>query len=299
VIVTSDDQHALTTLGVTDYIDYSATLSDIPEGKRKLVYISKVNPVPMETIEQVAADAPGSIWYVLGEPNGHGVTIESVLPQLHDTYEAIKAADPTALITSPSMLNFGFSCINCGGYTTGGSWINNFIIEYFGAYGEFPPIDIFAIDLFPLVWPGGSLSVEEAFPTVRDDIVINQVVEYREWIDLWDAYRDKPIWITEFGLHWGFSDWELDTPGCNTPAPKGEYQAEEVKAYLGRVYEWLEANSEEMNIEKWFTFATYIDIHTCRPDSGNGLSLFDSPGTDGELTEVGQFFKDWVHGIRE
>lgn len=299
VIVVGDDNHALTTLGVTDYIDYTSRLDDIPEGKRKLIYLPSVNPVPYETITQVSAEAPGSIWYVLGEPNAHGSPVGTVLAQLHDTYEAIKEADPTALITSPSMLNFNFTCINCGGYTTGAAWINDFVIEYFGAYGEFPPIDIFAIDLFPLVWPGGSLTVEQAFPTVRDDIVVNQVVEFREWIDLWDVYRDNPIWITEFGLHWGFPDWEFDVPGCDTPSPVGEYQTEEVKAYLGRVYDWLEANADEQNVERWFTYATFVDVHTCKPDSGNGLSLFESSGAGAELTEVGEFFKDRVHGIRE
>jgi hypothetical protein len=129
VIVTSDDAHALQTLGVTDYIDYSATLSDVPDGKRKLIYISSVDPLPLDAIRRGAAEAPGSVWYVLGEPNAHGKAVGDVVVGLHDTYAAIKQADPAALITSPSILNFGFSCINCGGYQAGGSWINRFVNE--------------------------------------------------------------------------------------------------------------------------------------------------------------------------
>lgn len=134
--------------GVTDYIDYSTNLSDVPAGTRKILYLSSVIPVPTQQIQTAAALAPGSVWYVLGEPNSHNTAVEDVIVGLHDTYEAIRQADPSALITSPSILNFGFTCTNCGGYQAGGSWINSFRAQYFDIYGEEPPIDIWAIDLF-------------------------------------------------------------------------------------------------------------------------------------------------------
>ena len=298
VIVTSDDARALNELRVTEYIDYTVTTDDIPAGKRKVFYVRSVSPVPVLQIQEAAAAAPGSVWYVLGEPNAHGLTVEDVIVGLHDTYAIIKQTDPTALITSPSILNFSFSCTNCAGYPTGGSWIHQFRREYVEIYSEDPPIDIWAIDVFPIVWPGNGVSVDDAFPTVRDDIVIDQIEEYRDWLDLFPASRDKPIWITEFGLHWGYNDWEPNAPDCTTPAPKGPYQTEAVKDYLRTVYSWLEDNSDSMNIQRWFTFTTYRDLSECQSDSANGLSLFDSPGPNGNLTEMGLFFRDWIHGVR-
>jgi hypothetical protein len=160
-----------------------------------------------------------------------------------------------------------------------------------------PPIDIWAIDVFPIIWPING-NVSEAFPTTRADIVIAQVQEYRDWIDRYEAHAGKAIWVTEFGLHWGFSDWDTDREGCTTPAPAGEYQTEAVRRYMAEVYTWLEDNSDALNIERWFTFSSYRDLAVCHSDSGNGLTLFNSPAADGELTEIGEFFRDRVYGIR-
>jgi hypothetical protein len=298
VIVTSNDARALSLLDVTEYIDYAMTTADVPSGKRKILYVRSVSPVPVLEIQQAAAAAPGSVWYVLGEPNAHGSTVEDVIAGLHDTYAVIRQADPTALITSPSILNFEFSCINCTGYPTGRSWIDQFRSEYLAIYGEEPPIDIWAIDVFPIVWPGPGHPVSEVFPTVRHDIVKEQIEDYRDWIDLYPASRGKPIWITEFGLHWGFSNWDTSVPDCDTPTPAGVYETEKVKSYLREVYTWLEDNASEMNIQRWFTYSTYQDITVCRSDTANGLSLLSNNGPNGNLTEIGQFFRDWVHGVR-
>lgn len=284
--------------GAPDYIDYSFNTENVAPGARKILYLNTVNPVPLASIQAAAANAPGSVWYVLGEPNAHGVSVSEVLIGLHDTYAAIKTADPTALITSPSILNFSFNCINCGGYLHGATWITNFWFDYIELFGEEPPIDIWAIDVFPIVWPSGGDS-SDAFPTVRDDIVVRQIAEFREWVDSRESTRGDPVWVTEFGLHWGFEDWQFGVDGCDgQPTPLGEYLTDEVRDYLKRTYTWLEENSEQLNIERWFTFTSYRDIHRCHGDSGNGLSLLDSGDASGNLSEIGAFYNDWVRGIR-
>lgn len=298
LIVTSDAARAHEVFGVVDYIDYSLAVNRIPTGTDKVLYLRSVNPVPLDTIRNTAMKAPGSVWYVLGEPNAQGVSVEDVLVGLHDTYTAIKNADPTARITSPSILNFSFNCINCGGYQDGATWITNFFFDYIDLFGEEPPIDIWAIDVFPIVWPGTDLPASEAFPTVRDDIVTKQLREYREWVDSRESTRGDPIWITEFGLHWGFEDWEFGVAGCAGPSPSGNYLTDEVRDYLIRTYTWLEQNSESLNIDRWFTFSSYRDISVCQGDSGNGLSFLDSPGAEGNLTEIGTFYSNWVRGTR-
>ncbi len=299
LIVTSDPSRAFEVFGATTYIDYSTNVTNIPDGTQKVLYLNSVNPVPIQIIQSTAAKAPGSVWYVLGEPNSHGTLVEDVLVGLHDTYAAIKDADPTALITSPSILNYSFNCINCGGYAYGATWITDFFFDYRDLFGEEPPIDIWAIDVFPIVWPGGNLSGPDAFPTVRDDIVVSQVREFREWVDSRESTRGDPIWITEFGLHWGFPDWEFGVEGCGSqPSPIGDYLTDEVQDYLERAYTWFETNSEPLNIAKWFTFSSYRDITRCQGDSGNGLSFLDSSGTSGNLTDIGTFYNNWIRGIR-
>ena len=277
------------------FIDYSSKpVPGVAPGKQ-VIYISSVDPVPSAQIARAAADFPaGSVWYVVGEPNAHGIDAADIVVGLHDTYELIRSYDPTALITSPSLLNFKYTCDNtCGvGYESGESWIENFRSSYMFIYGVEPPVDIWAIDTFPIVWDTAR------FPTVRSDIVTAQISQLRDYLNAVPALANKPIWVTEFGLHWGFTDWTFISENCGYAYPAGVYQTESVKQYLREVYQWLESNSSSKNIEAWFTFSTYRDLTGCHADGGYGLSLFEDDGSGLVLTDIGQFYWDWTHGIR-
>jgi hypothetical protein len=86
--------------------------------------------------------------------NAWGLAVLDVIESLHDVYGWIKAADPTAKITSPSVLNFDFTCMCCGsGIPTGRSWAEEYRTEYLVRYGEEPPVDIWAIDIFRSIGP--------------------------------------------------------------------------------------------------------------------------------------------------
>ena len=248
--------------------------------------------------------APGATWYIVGEPNrraGYGAS--DIVSQLHDLYTAIKEADPTAKITSPSILNWDFTCLGCvslipcweGGYQSGRLWVEQFRSEYLSRYGTEPPVDIWAIDVYPLDWCNR--------PTVNAQIAIDQIAAMRAYLDDIPEQRNKPIWITEFALHWGWDDWQWGVPGCNTPdgrplpSPAGTYQTEQVIQYLRTVFDWLEANAHDMDIERWFTFISYQDITKCNNGAYAGLSLFDGPDPGASLTEVGVFFRNRVLGL--
>ena len=114
----------------------------------------------------------------------------------------------------------------------------------------------------------------------------------RSYLDGIPEQRDKPIWITEFGLHWGWDDWLFGVEGCVAPTPAGTYQTDAVLGYLTTAFDWLDANAESQGIGKWFTFVSYADITRCRDDAFAGLTLFDGSKPGAELTEVGTFFKD-------
>ena len=284
-------------LGTKWFLDYSLDVNAIPQGHSKLLYINSVpGPSPQE-IQDLVAQAPGSVWYIVGEPNRRaGYAAGDIVDQLHDLYVSIKAADPTALITSPSVLNWDYTCLRpeyhgCSWDLSGREWVEDFRATYLTTYGEEPPVDIWAIDAYPLDWLH--------LPTVNAQIPIDQISGMRQYLDAIPAHRGKPIWVTEFSLHWGYNCPEpaLWPAGCFdfssdgiSPRADAVYQEGAVLQYLTTVYDWLEQNSAPMNIQKWFTFKTYADLLAPTTDGFAGLSLFNSPAPGANLTPVGELF---------
>lgn len=270
-------------------------MNAVPDGHEKLIYLDLPGPTP-EHIRAIAKTAPGSVWYVLGEPNRRlGYSADYIVPMLHDIYEEIISADPTARITSPSILNWDFDCNGCSGYQLGYSWVEEFRSSYLQTYGTEPPVDIWAIDVYPIDW--------ETRPTVDHKLAIEQIEGLREYLDSIPDQQGKPIWVTELSLHWGWDDWEWFIEGCeingiSVPSPAGDYQTGQVINYLDTIFNWLEANSGSKKIERWFLSNTYYDIETCNKAAYAGLTLFDSSEVGAKLTEVGQFFADRIQGER-
>ena len=133
-------------------------------------------------------------------------------------------------------------------------------------------------------------------------LAIDQIDGLRQYLDSIPAQQGKPIWITELGLHWGYPAWEWGVEGCEVdgaplPSPVGIYQTEQAIGYLDAIFDWLDAEADSKNIEKWFLFSTYFNIGTCNSSAYAGLTLFDGPGIGANLTPVGEFFLDRVLGI--
>ena len=290
-------QWLLDTFETRWFLDYTSGVAVIPTGYKKLIYIGNVPGPSREAIRDIASQAPGSVWYVVGEPNRRaGYTARTIVSQLHDLYALIREADPTAKITSPSILNFEFTCNGCGGYQKGKDWIEEFRSEYLALYGVEPEVDIWAIDVYPIDW--------ENTPTVDHQIAIEQIEGLREYLDTIPDQQGKPIWITELGLHWGYSDidWTVEeciVNGVQRPAPGGIYETEQVIGYLREVFDWLDANATGMDIERWFMYTTYRDITTCSSDAYAGLTLLDGPDVGANLTRVGEYFKGRVMGMSQ
>jgi len=159
-------------------------------------------------------------------------------------------------------------------------------------YGENPPVDYWAIDVYPIVWDTNQL------PTVRADIVIEQMEDYRAYLDAMPSEVGKPIIMTEFGLHWGFDGMDFIGAICSGAYPTGTYQTEAVKSYLREVFNWLEANADSSKIDSWYLFSTYRDLAACNPDKGFGLTLFESTSLSAAMSPIGQFYYDWIRGNR-
>jgi hypothetical protein len=173
---------------------------------------------------------------------------------------------------------------------SGQDWMDDFIAEYESTYGEPVPFDIWTMNSFPLDW--------FSIPTVQSDLVIGQIRSLSNYMLSKPAYASKPIWITEFGLHWGWDDWSWPDECNGLTKPSGSYQTEAVKQYLREVFTWIDDNASARNIEKVFLLSTYIDISACNSSQYAGLKLFNDDTAGSGLTEIGTFYRDWVAGSK-
>jgi hypothetical protein len=280
-------------LGTEWFIDGTYDAVDrVPSGYNKVIYIGSLPGPSTSQIWDMAAKYRGAVWMVVNEPNRRpDYDADLIVEDLHDIYRTIKTADPTAKLMSPSILNWEFTCTQCIGYQTGYSWLREFRAEYLAAYGEEPPIDIWAVNAYPLDWIN--------LPTVNPAIPIRQISGLRKFLDGIPAHRDKPIWVTELSLHWGWDRMYIGRGDCgDTPSPGGTYHTVAVIEYLGELYDWLESNADRLNIERWFQYISYRDIAKCSLDGYAGLTLFDGPEPGAKLTPVGRYFKRRSMGIR-
>jgi hypothetical protein len=105
-------------MGIDWYIDYSNEPGNIP-GKNKLIYQRILSGDTRLTEAEIAsrvARAPGSVWYLGGEPNvphagaGFGISPVEYIQEFDYYSTMIRAADPSAKLTGPSILNWTFTC---------------------------------------------------------------------------------------------------------------------------------------------------------------------------------------------
>jgi hypothetical protein len=282
------------------YLKFTADISYSAPGKSRPIYID-VSPgatwlTPTE-LKAKADQIPGAVWYVSGEPNRQ-FSVDSIIEGLRYYYTEIRIADPTAKITSPSVLNWDFTCIGCGGFTTGHFWMNELVVRYQELYGEGPPWDLWAIDLYPLDWwnlpntgflPETIAQYAPNLPPESESIPAIQLQAYREYIDSLPGKAGEPILVTELGIHWGYSEISF-TPECGAGAPTGEYKPLVLRDYLSSVYNWLEDHAISHNIERWYTYTTYSDVANCRYDGYSGITLLDSPHPSAGLTDLGRWY---------
>jgi len=293
----------LSELGVDWYIDY--TSSAIP-GKDKLIYLrllsgdTRMSPAD---IASRAEAAPGSVWYLGGEPNighvgvGYGITPAEYVLEF-DYYRAeIKGADPTALITGPSVLNWSFTCSGGCSFQSGESWMTQFIDLYRASHGGAPPaVDIWAIDSYPLTW--------DSVPMVNWQIVADQLSGFRGYlIEDVPEHANTPIWLTEVASHWGYSKLGFNGEGSlivpTDLDPIDDYEWDAMEGYLVGLLDWLRENGPALKIEKWFFYRAYVNPAVqVTFDAYAGLYFFEGSGEGAALNQLGQVYRDYALGLR-
>lgn len=320
----AETRYFLSRLGVKWYLDFTPEASTVPDGASKVPFI----PVPTtpdvwnsgwaETIEsrtdaeiaargfltraqvrQRALAAPGSYWYIFGEANRYSyITGTRFAPVFHYFASQIKLADPSARIIGTSVLNWDFTCVGCGGYYFGRDWLEDFIQAYEARYGEKPPVDVWAIDVYPIDW-SNTPNNDPARPAFYQskggsfqhwEIAVMQVQGMREYLDGIPAYQDTPIWITEIAIHVGYDGWEWEH-FPDKLAPVGEYHWDRMSDYLIAVLDWLEDNASAYRVGKWFFFITWKDIVEVGPDGYMGIVFFDGPEEGADLNCLGNVYR--------
>lgn len=284
----------LSELNVDWYLDYSSDVSEIPEGKNKLLYIpmragdSRMSPAD---IQSRAVTYPGAVWYLGGEPNVPTarrytrITPEEYIPEFRYYRQHIKAADPTARITGPSVLNWDFTCRGCGGYMSGEEWMRSFVDQYTAIYGVAPQVDIWALDSYPLTW--------DALPTVEWGIVGEQVENFRQYLEEEvPGHAETPIWLTEVAAHWAYAelaikDWDE------------EYEWDAMEGYMLNLVGWLRRNSDRLHIGKWFFYRAHVDPREhAASQSYAGIYFFESPEAGAQLNQLGRVYSEMATGGR-
>ncbi|NQU10512.1 hypothetical protein HQ590_06975, partial [bacterium] len=249
-----------------------------------------------------------------GEPNiaAQGNTTPAAYADVfHYYWTEIKTADPAATLLSASILNWETICDGCG-YQSGREWAGLFRDAYIAKYGVDPPVDAWAIDTYPLTW--------YTVPMTNSQIVKDQILGLRAWLDSIPAQSGKPIWATEVASHWAYAGWCIDQAGTYGPvnwmiptssrtltvctdsaavvADASDYQWDAMVGYVDALSGWLDGQGSSLNIEKWFFFRSYHDI-TGRSENGYaGLSFFNGPDVGAGLTPAGELYRQYALGIR-
>ncbi|GEM_PF-2303417 len=274
---------SMAALGLRWYIDYSYSTANIPSGAQKALKVLTRKRAPAADLAAAARGHPGSAWLIGNEPNVPGQ--DDVSPEEYaDAFEyyvtTVRAADPSAIIVAPEMLNFSFTCEGCGGFTAGSAWVERFRKAYLAKYGAEPPIDVWSIHTYDLKWsqlPQGDFALQT-----------EQIAQFRTYLESLPAHRGKPIWLTEFAVVWGYDDADFDQTGKETVVrPAGAFRTDHLLSYIQSMADWLSSRSAALNIQRWFIFATHAPKEPwASAPSGIGLLTGDN-----RLTEFGALYR--------
>ncbi len=281
-------RNVLDRTGARSYLDYTSSLEDTPPGTEKMAVVRPSNEPSAADLRAQAARHPGAAWAIGNEPNTglqDNLTPKAYAAFFDRVVTAIRAGDRSARIVAPNTLNFDFRCRGCAGDDlTGREWIDGFRAAYRDLRGTEPPIDIWGIHAYEIDWidpPMTDASVMEA-----------QLEGLRAYLDAIQAHRNRPIWLTEFAIIWGFDDWRVNETedGEILVAPAGRFRADLVEQFLAHALDWLETRGQQLGVERWFVFADH-GIPDPIFTTFAGISLLESPDARSDLTRLGRIFR--------
>lgn len=295
-IGTDVDPRQVTQLGLEWYFAGSPTTTPSPAGTRA-VYILPVNPpLPEAEVRALIAQVPGAAWLVGNEPNivpefnisaPHSATPEGYADALAFYASTIKANDPAALLIGPNVLNWNVTCVACPGFPSGQEWTEQMRAAYQSRYNAEPPLDVWSLHPYDLNWTH--------LPMGDAQLQIGQIQAMRDWLTTVPALADRPMWVTEIGLHWAYPGLEVRADGKYYPI--GDFDYAHVEQWMRDVFGWLNQNAVSLNIERWFLWLTYTDQLEPWMSLWPTITLTDGPGADAAVTRLGLLYQE-LAGIR-
>ncbi len=229
-----------------------------------------------------------SFWLIGNEPNVPGqdnTSPEVYAEALHRAAETIRAADPQATLIGPNVLNWSVTCQACPGFPSGLDWTNSMRAAYRARFGTEPPLDAWSLHAYDLNW--------NRLPLIDQGQDAAQIEALRRYLDAVPALTAKPIWLTEFGVVWGYDDlkWEQNGAGEWIAQPRGTYRQDLLEAYLRGSLDWLESNAGRLRLGRWFLFTSRGEAESFSPVFG-GISLFDASSPQAHLTSFGRLYTE-------
>ena len=272
---------------------------------RKVPIIKEIRPgtyLSREQMAQLLQDHPG-VDIVLGnEPNvgAQGNSTGKEYAEAFHYYNGLlkgeTGLDPSRRLVTGNTLNWEFTCLRraegipeshgCTWDYSGREFITEFRNAYKLRFGTEPPVEVWGVHAYPINW--------KKLPTTDSRTAIEQIEAMRKYLDSSPDHRGAPIWVTEFGVHWGFGCGNpcfVEKNGLPVPGPGANYQEAEVLAFMNDMLDWLESRAEEDRIEKWFLYAAYVALGQPDPQVNQGLTLYAGPDQSHGLSAAGQLYK--------
>jgi hypothetical protein len=272
---------------------------------RKVPIIKEIRPgtyLSREQMAQLLQDHPG-VDIVLGnEPNvgAHGNSTGKEYAEAFYYYNGLlkgeMGLDPSRRLVAGNTLNWEFTCLRraegipeshgCTWDYSGREFISEFRSGYKLKFGSEPPVEVWGIHAYPIDW--------RTLPTTDSRLAIEQIETMRKYLDSSPAHAGAPIWVTEFGVHWGFNcgvPCLIEKNGVPVPGPGAEYREAEVMEFMNDMLDWLESRAEEDRIEKWFIYAAYVALGEPDPQINQGLTLYAGPEQSHGLSAAGQLYR--------
>lgn len=228
------------------FINYTADTPDKPASMKQLRMVRLKQPdknstnytvsPSLSTITAIAQANPGSFWLIGNEPDRKiyqdDLTPAAYARAYHELRQAIKAADPTAVLVPGNIVQASPLRLR---------YLDAVLAAYRAAYGTPMEVDAWGIHAFILnenpeegwgadVPPGVSPEGAWVLATNQNadfNLFQQQVVEFRRWMAR-NGYRNKPLYITEYGVL---------MPDLN--GHYGPFSPSEVSAYMTRTFDYL------------------------------------------------------------
>ena len=282
-------------LGAGSWWEYSAADAGPPSRVQWLGTGRNTLPASHDDrLRAIARARPGSYWLVGNEPNLPGLelhesndvvlTAELYAAAYKRYRDVILGADPSAKFVVGNALNFEVS--NCGGcesFPSGRRFLEELRAAWRRAYSGELPVDAWGIHAYRIDWANVPM-VDTAEP-------IAELERFRAWIDAIPEHAGKDIWLTEFGVIWGYERWcyvgdPLRVSNCGS-----DYAHDRVDAYIRTMLGWLRSNAARVGVRRWYVFASYTpgDPYMAVPGV---IRLLDGPGVGASLTRQGLVFKE-------